>query len=344
MKAFALAAALGAALAAPPAARWDWGNAKDDYAGMAESKALCRQMKGHEPPAADRPNAAEAQALKGCDSEKLYYGIGMAADPVKARKCAFLEADKGDEMVFGGRTMLMMIYANGRGARQDYDVAIHLSCGIEGAPAESDARVTDLADRKKRGDKDGDFDYCDGVTSGLAAGYCAGHHESVAEAKRAVAYAQLTASWPAADKAALAQLRAAHKAFAEASGEGEVDHSGTLRAAMEIGAEESLRDELLAMLRQLEAGRAPAFSHAQYVAADAALNAEYRKQIQAAQASDDAVGAVTRDGVRKAQRAWLAYRDAFLAFAAVRYPKVPRESLAAWITTKRVKMWTEDPQ
>jgi Lysozyme inhibitor LprI len=338
MKALALAAALLASLAAPPAARWDWGDAKDDYTGMAESKALCRQLHDREPPASDRPSAAQAQALKGCDSEKLYYGIGMAADPVKARQCAFLEADKGDESVFGGRTMLMMVYANGKGARQDYDVAIHLACGIEGAPAESDARVTDLADRKRRGDKDGDFDYCDGITSGLAAGYCAGHAESVDGAKREAAWKQLTAGWSASDKQALARLRAAHEAFAQASGGGEVDHSGTLGAAMEIGAEEKLRDELLAMIRQLEAGKAPVSSHAQYLAADAALNAAYRKALPEAD-PNAGVGAVTRQGMRDAQRAWLAYRDAFLAFAALRYPKVGRESLATWLTLKRIEMW-----
>jgi hypothetical protein len=240
--------------------------------------------------------------------------------------------------VFGGRTMLMMIYANGKGARQDYDVAIHLACGIEGAPAESDARVTDLADRRKRGNKDGDFDFCDGVTSGLAAGYCAGHAENVAGAKRDAAWAQLTAAWTPAQKQALARLRTAHEAFAQASGGGEVDHSGTLRAAMEIGAEETLRDELLAMLRQLEAGKAPIYGHAQYVAADAALNAAYRKALQGVE-PNAGVGAVTRQGMRDAQRAWLAYRDAFLAFAAVRYPKVARESLATWLTLKRIAMW-----
>jgi uncharacterized protein YecT (DUF1311 family) len=337
MKALAFAAALAAAIAAPPAARWDWGDVKDDY-GMDASKALCRQLRGREPPASDRPSAAEAQALKGCDSEKLYYGIGIPADPVRARQCAFLEADKGDASVFGGRTMLMMVYANGKGARQDYDVAIHLACGIEGAPAESDARVTDLADRRKRGDRDGDFDFCDGITSGLAAGYCASHAAGIAEAKRDAAWARVTAAWSPAEKQALARLKAAHRAFAEAHSSGEIDLSGTLRGAFAVAAEEKLAKALLATIEQLEAGRAPTFSHAQYGAADAALNARYRKELASVE-PNSGPGAVTREGIRDAQRAWLAYRDAFLAFAAVRYPRVPRESLAAWLTAQRTAMW-----
>jgi uncharacterized protein YecT (DUF1311 family) len=341
MKAPALALALSASLAAGPAQRYDWADAKDEYAAeYSASKALCRQLRDREPPAADRPNAAQAQALKGCDSEKLYYGIGIPADPVKARQCAFLEADKGDESVFGGRTMLMMVYANGKGAARNLDVAIHLACGIEGAPAESHGRVTHLAAlRRKAGS--GGFDYCDDITSGLAGGYCAGHEENIAGAKREAAYAQLTAAWPPPHRQALARLRKAHEAFAQASGGGEVDHSGTLRAAMEIGAEEKLRDELLAMLRQLEAHRAPAYGHAQYLAADAALNAGYRKALQGTQ-GNDGPGAVTREAIRDAQRAWIAYRDAFLAFAVLRYPDVPRESLATWLTLKRTAMWTAE--
>lgn len=338
MKAAALALAFSASLAAGPAQRYDWGDAKDDYgAEYSASKALCRQLRDREPPAADRPTPSQTQALRGCDSEKLYYGIGIKADPVKARQCAFIEAGRGDDSVFGGRTMLMMVYANGRGAARNPDVAIHLACGIDGAPAESHGRVTHLAELRRKGGA-ADFDYCEDITSGLAGGYCASHEESVAAAKREAAYAQLTAAWSPAQKAALARLRAAHKAFAEASGEGEVDHGGTARASMEIGAEETLRDELLAMLRQLEARRAPAYGHAQYAAADAALNAAYRKQLRGVEA-DAGAGAVTRQGIQGAQRAWLAYRDAFLAFAAVRYPAVPRESLATWLTEKRIDMW-----
>ena len=46
--------------------------------------------------------------------------------------------------------------------------------------------------------------------------------------------------------------------------------------------------------------------------------------------------------VRDAQRAWIRYRDAFLAFAAIKYPQVPKESLAAWITRQRTEMWKSD--
>jgi uncharacterized protein YecT (DUF1311 family) len=334
----ASAAALGLCALAAASAQ-DWSENKDEItSGMTQSKAICRTILHRDPPAADRPDARTAASLKGCDSEKLYYGIGMKPDPVRARQCAFLEMQKEpDEGVFAGRTMLMTSYANGVGARRDLDVATHLACGLEGAPAEVDGRVTHLAELKAKSWAGHDFDFCDDITSGLAMGYCADHAASVAAPVREAKIAQLASGWSASEKQAFAALRAAHKAFVDAHGEGEVDMSGTARAAMEIQAEESARDEFVDLLQRLASGRAPSFTRAQFAAADAKLNAAYRKALAEAGPAD-AVGAVQKDGIRGAQRAWLRYRDAFLAFAAVKFPSVPRDSLAAWLTEKRVRM------
>ncbi|MDB5671224.1 MAG: hypothetical protein JWO25_2183 [Alphaproteobacteria bacterium] len=333
----AIAAATGGVQA------WDWSTASDEISNSPEyasSKAVCRRLRDREPPPADAPDKATAATLKGCSSEALYYGIGVKADPVRARQCAFLEAETGgDDAPFSGRTMLMIIYANGVGARRDLDVATHLACGIEGAAMESHGRVTHLAGLEAKGWKGSDFGFCDDVTSGLAMGYCASHDADIQGAKRNSALAALTHSWSAAERQAFEPLEKAHAAFVDAHGEGEVDLSGTARAAIEIGEEQALRDELLAMLTALQDGRAPVFTAAQYRAADAALNAGYRAFLASPDVGADYAGAVSRDGVRAAQRAWLRYRDAFLAFAAVKYPHVPRDSLATWITRKRSAMW-----
>lgn len=336
--ALAAAAFLLLAGAADPA--WDWGDANDEWnssPGFESSKALCRQLRGREPPSADRPDAATATALQGCDSEALYYGIGVPADPVRARQCAFLEAERADgEGPFSGRAMLMTIYANGAGAKRDLDVAIHLACGVDGAPMESHGRVMHLAELKAERWTGSDFHFCDDITSGLAGGYCAHHGARIAGAARAAALAALTGRWSEAEKRALERLRRAHANYAEARSGGEVDLAGTLRAAFQVEAEEALHIELFDMLRRLAAGDAPHFTAAQLRAADAELNAEYRKVMRGS--FEDYPGAVTREGIRSAQRAWLGYRDAFLAFAAVKFPEVPRESLAAWLTRQRIEL------
>jgi hypothetical protein len=334
-----LAVALAIAAAAEPP--WDWGDAKDEWASSGDfetSKALCRELRGREPPASDRPDTAAAASLKGCDSEALYYGIGMPADPVKARQCAFLEAERDDGAVFSGRTMLMTIYANGRGAKRDLDVATHLACGIEGAPMESHGRVAHLAELKAKGWKGQDFHFCDDITSGLAMGYCASHEAGMAGALRERALAAMSSGWTGAEKQAFARLLTAHNAYVEAHGSGEVDLSGTARAAMAIQAEEALRDELVELLDHLRSGRALPTPAARLPAEDAALNAAHRKRLQQTGGEEAGPGAVTADGIRAAERAWLRYRDAFLAFAAVKFPRIPRDELAAWLTRRRTAL------
>src|SRR3569833_1014778 len=190
------AAALGLCALAAASAQ-DWSENKDEItSGMTESKAICRTLLHREPPAADSPDAKTAASLKGCASEQLYYGIGVKADPVRARQCAFLEMQKEpDEGVFAGRTMLMTVYANGVGAKRDLDVATHLACGMDGAPMEMDGRVRHLAELKAKGWPGHDFDFCDDITSGLAMGYCASHAADVAAPVREAKIAALTGAW-----------------------------------------------------------------------------------------------------------------------------------------------------
>lgn len=320
----------------------DWADSDDRgfSADFEQSRALCRSVRGREPPRADRPSAAQSEALRGCDSEALYYGIGQPADPVRARHCAFIEAERDEGGgYFSGRAMLMTIYANGVGARRDLDVAMHLACNVEGAPMEVHGRVTHLAELKAQGWTGTDFSICDDATSGLLGGHCAGHEARISAPRREAAMARLAAGWTPAERQALAALLRSHQAYVDAHSDGEVDLSGTLRAAMQYGAEERLKDELLDMLTRLSRGRAPTFGRAQFQAADAELNAAYREVMRGE--FYESPGAVTREGIRDAQRAWLRYRDAFLAFAAVKFPGVRRDSLAAWLTQQRTRLLRE---
>ncbi|HEX8572262.1 MAG TPA: lysozyme inhibitor LprI family protein [Allosphingosinicella sp.] len=136
--------------------------------------------------------------------------------------------------------------------------------------------------------------------------------------------------------------RAAHAAYVEAHGSGEVDLSGIARAAMAINAEEALREELVETVERLRSGRALPTAASRLSAEDSLLNAAYRRRLELA-AGETHVGAVTKEGIRSAERAWLRYREAFLDFAAVQYPRVPRGELAAWLTRKQTALlMTED--
>ncbi|HSX62186.1 MAG TPA: lysozyme inhibitor LprI family protein [Tahibacter sp.] len=294
-------------------------------------------------PKADEPDAAARTRLAGCDSEKLYYAHGATPDYADARRCAFLERENGDELVFGGSAVLMMIYANGDGVPRNIALAKQFACAVQGAPAELDGRLQHLDELAKAGGKTERFDLCDDITSGYMMGFCADHAADAAEVGRDRRVAALTASWSADHRAALAPLRAAADAYFDAVVDGEVDMSGTARGAMAVGARESLENAFVESLTAFEQGRFPDGDAAAFAAADKALNAAYAATIKRykSDSAEGIAGTVTPDGIRNAERAWIKYRDAWGAFGAKKYPAVSADAWRAYFTREREKALKE---
>ena len=122
---------------------------------------MCAAVKNVELPAADKPTAAEEKSLANCSSLDAYFGFGQPADPVKARKCAYAEIDRGAKAPLGGKAILMMVYANGNGAPRNYDAAIKLACDLGGAPGDDAGRVYQLDRLKKQNWTGKNFSVCD---------------------------------------------------------------------------------------------------------------------------------------------------------------------------------------
>jgi len=305
-----------------------------DYAkdkNLAPSRSLCDQMRHLPLPALDRPDRRKQGGMDGCRSDALYYGIGITADPQAALRCAELET--ADSM-FGGDMMLATIYANGKGAPRDLDKAIALACRTGWAPAEFHWRVMHLDEMRRSGQKDGEFHWCDDITSGYMMGWCANLGARVAQAERDTQYKAFTQRWNQGEAAVkLKALLDAAEAFASVR-RAEVDQSGTMRGALIIAAEEEVRDLLIQDLNavvQLDPQLALAAKDRQ---ADSELNQVY-KRVMAYDYGD--IGAPPKpDGIRKVQRAWLKYRDAWTAFVKVARPEILPQAMANWQTRHRI--------
>lgn len=301
------------------------------FAVSEDSDAACKKVEALEPPAKDLPTKAEKAKLSGCDSEALYYGIDEDQDPVKARKCAFLELNRGEGNAFGGEALLMMIYANGKGVPRNFDLATKFACELDGAPAELEGRLEHIAKMKAGTDK-GELDVCDDVTSGMMEGMCAGHAERIASVAREERVGKVAGMLP---KAELAKLDDAAKAFFDSRSDVEVDQSGTGRNAFVTEERAKLEDGLVDALELLAKKSPPAAKAEDFKAADAELNKAYSSIMKK---KDFEYGTVTRDGIRDTQRLWIPYRDAFVALAAKAEPAVPADAWRAWLTKQRIEM------
>lgn len=354
--ALALALALGAALNAQAAAPEPpmplgadglyWGDGPASQYSPGESMkahAACREVRDLRPPHADFADAAAHPQPKNCDPLALYYGLdGTARDVVAARRCALPRMNQRGDSGLDPDVVLTNIYANGEGVPRNLDLATRFACTLVSAPAEYEGPVNHLQDLKLK--PAGRFDYCNDITSGWAAGECAAIDAGQAAGKRMARLAQVTRGWSPAEEAALKRVHAAEEAFAEAHSE-EQDLSGTMRGAFFIGYEEAVRSFSLALLDRLAAGKPASAKPTPFAAADRELNLAYRKALAAVGKPRDYPGPPKPDDVRKAQRLWIAYRDAWTALARLRWPQGDADAVAAALTrdrTKQLKKLAED--
>ncbi len=288
------------------------------------------------------------KAWPACDSLRSYAGIGRKVDFESARQCAWserlaeqanLEPRYTEESVFGGSAMLTVLYANGEGVAKNIPLAIRFACEAGGAPAEIALRVKHLeATAMTTTGKGVKFGFCDDITSGFMQGFCAAYDSEIQDQKRAESLHALVSHFDPAQRVAFEELRKSEEAYALAHASGEIDLSGTARAMFQIDAQDTLRDDFLAALQLFEQGKLPYGSAAQYSDADVRLNLAYRKALSAAETHKNDYGAVQPEGIRNTERAWLKYRDAWIAFAKLRYPTVPAESWLALLTRDRTSI------
>ena len=287
--------------------------------------------------------------LKGCDSTPLYYGYTTKPDYVQARQCAYFERGTGGGEIIGGSAILTMIYANGFGVPRNLPLAIKFACEAGGAPAEIEGRISDLnhLQNNQPSSNQRPYDFCDDTTSGYMQGACEGITTDADKAKRQAQVDTLTKTYSPEQKKALTALQRAAKAYFKAHADNEVDLSGTDRGMVSLEDQDGNEDTFIADLQSLESNKIPGVSATQFARVDAHLNAVYQHvlanpafKLYPGSTPDDPMsnmGTITPDGIRADQRLWLAYRNAWVHFAALRRPDITRSSLMAWITNQRIE-------
>ena len=301
---------------------------------------VCGTYARIEPPAADLPTAADRQRLMGCDAERLYFGFDKPARVVDARKCAYLQweavtVEKG--RLFNAAGILAMVYANGRGAARNLDLALKFSCELGGAPAEASGRIEHLERLKTERSTGKDFHICDDVTSSSMMGGCAQFQEEFDRVARQRRRDALMSAWRPDEKDAWRALEKTADEFFAASAANEQDLSGAMRGIFEVFAFAKLADGLLNALEAFEHGTLPRSTPDEFARADAELNARYG-QLQAHRFE---YGSVNAGGIKTAQRVWLRYRDAWVQFGKIKYPDETADTWRTWVTRERIAMWKD---
>jgi len=239
--------------------------------------------------------------------------------------------DRGETRTFSGKTILTMVYANGKGANRNLDVAIKLACELNGAPDDLAGTIRQLARYKQAHWTGNSFTVCDHSAARFMYEQCAildDRFDSLARRKKIEA---ITSKWSAADQKAFQSLQQVAEKFFQLHAGKERDLNGTVL----VHEQAFMERQFIEMLETLERGELPDFSPEAARKADADMNAAYSAVVNG---STKEWGTVTVEGIRQTQQAWLPYRDAWVQFGKKKYPKVTPESWKAWITQQRIPM------
>ena len=310
-------------------------------------RSIFEAVKDQNFPSEDLPSPEMARSLTDCDSEKLYFGIGIESDPIKAKHCAFVEMNKNgkEPHPFSGVSMLMMIYANGKGATRNLDLALKLACFYPVGQADSNMeiqiRIERLAKLKAENWQGDNFNVCDDITSSLMGGYCSHHDARIAEAQREKKFLNITKLWNAEEKNVFYALEKSSKVFFESRSLEEVGYLGrTAQIALWTDAKERLEKDFLVSINDFEQKNFPKFKADEFQIADNELNSIYKKVISTYKIlkKNDVPDCIKPEEIIQTERHWLKYRDAWITFAQKKYPEIPTDSIKVWLTTKRISM------
>ena len=295
-------------------------------------------------PSQDLPTAADRENLIGESAKNFYYGVGEPVDYKKSRIAALLEMDSRSKNIenedrdyYSAPSILMMIYANGFGVQKNIDLSIRLAkFYVGGTPSEIDERIKHI--KRMNNLFHGVFDVCDDIPidTGIRSIYL--DEQKVDDYIRGMMPYDIQTKLPAQKTWSREQIDAFNNLEKVANDYftkriyNEIDLSGTGRGEYENDETNLLENDFLEILGLLENKKIPECSHSVILKSDFELNETYKKALKI---NDIPHGTITSVGIRVVQRRWIAYCDAWIKFAALRYPKVPSDSLRKVLTDVR---------
>lgn len=271
------------------------------------------------------------KAPPACASYRSYMGIGRPVNYSKARACAWRErlaqkANLGqnekepDSWVVGGSLILADIYFNGAGVKRNVPLAMRFACEFEEGTA-----MLALPDVKKllgSSHPQRRFEFCDYAATTFTMNFCGDYESQIEDDRKSRYYKKLKSTMSPEQQAAFQKLLSAENAYIKAHAL-EVDQGGTISGVRTMGSQSILKDLFHTEIVHFERKDWPKLSKRQIAIADTLQRREYEKKLQELRRqTKDMIdgGAVTANHLASVEKTWRSYREAWIAFARLRYP------------------------
>lgn len=283
-----------------------------------------------------------------CASYRSYRGIGRPVNYSEARACAWQERltqqadlaqgqEEPTDLIVGGSLILADIYFNGAGVKRNIPLALRFACESEEEMVK--LAIPDIEKLNGSSRAQGPFEFCDYAATTFTMNFCSGYESEIRDDRRIRYYNSLKSSMNPAQQMAFEKLLAAKDAYIKAHAS-EVDQGGTIRGIRTLGSMNILEDLFRSEVVHFERKQWPSLSDSQIATADTSLHREYEMKLQQLRAqSKEAIdeGAVSAEHLAIVEETWSTYRDAWVAFARLRYPAAAAR-IRAEITLDRYRL------
>jgi uncharacterized protein YecT (DUF1311 family) len=286
---------------------------------------------GSVPLPTDAEKAPVPKKPPACASYRSYRGIGRPVNYSEARACAWQErlaqkADLGQSQqeptawVVGGSLILADMYFNSAGVKRNIPLAMRFACESEEGLATLALKA--IAKPDESHPTDGPFEFCDYAATTFTMNFCGDYESQIEDNHRTRYYTSLKSSMTLEQRAAFEELLAAQNAYVKAHAS-EVDQGGSIRGIRTLGSENILNNLFHTEVVHFEHKKWPELSNSQVATADTLLHRQYEKtlkQLRTRPKEESYEGDVTADHLSGVEVTWETYRDAWVAFARLRYP------------------------
>lgn len=298
----------------------------NDSAEMFKTIDRCYEAGAPAIPAEDQPTAEEKKAFQESKADCLVFQVGKAKDLKKYRKCLLSQKEivKAD---------LIEVYANGWGGLRNEKLAIALACHSGIPQFEMVSMVEALEANKSQELLLKEFTTCDFATSLRSRGRCVDRYQKAADKDRDGDAAEIIQKWTPKQKNLFRKMRKQAQEFFNEHAISELNRTNTMRDVQAAQEKEKLKEDLLGSIREFESGETP--KENDFTSADQKLNEIYSKIMSGTRTFQN--GTARKEGVKATQRKWLKYRDAWVQFAASKYPNTSSEIWKTWLTQQRIE-------
>ena len=230
-----------------------------------------------------------------------------------------------------------MIYAGGKGVTPNIPLSERFACEIQGMFWDDGSDLAKMLEAKRvAGATRVEFDVCESLGGRQLHYLCLTRDQARVDEQVTLAEKKFDIGGSPMH-AAFTRVLAARKAYLDAHDAEEPNgNTGAVQSAMQDYVD--IDRAWVQTLNDLAAGKLPHYTTADSRNADANLNRSYRQAITdtAGCEKTDIQICLTTDALRQIERAWIAYRDAWVAYGSLRWPAVSANSWKTWLTLQQI--------